>query len=369
MYRYIQKGAVILLFFILLIYALVEARTLLYPIALSMLFAFLLLPVANYLESKGFTRILTNFVVIFGSAAIIALVVYIMYSQVGFLLREAPDLKEQALANVESIAENISKRVGVSTDDFKTWIKQHISNLGDNQFFITTIFPSTTTTVMAIGLMPVYVFMILYYRDKFYKFLMMIFPDRMHDKAVNVISEVSQITIHYMRGACIVVLILCVLNSVGLMIVGVKFAILMGIISALCNFIPYFGTLIGALFPLAMAIFAGESGNEVVGVIVLFLIIQFLENNILTPNITGGAVQINPFVTIVSIIVGGMIWGIPGMFVVVPLIGMLKIVLANYEPTKPLAFLIGVRGTERHSVTMHKLKQFFAKKRYRNLNL
>src|SRR5690606_28474362 len=142
------------------------------------------------------------------------------------------------------------------------WIRQHISNLGDNQIFITTIFPSTTTTVMAIGLMPVYVFMILCYRDKIYKFLMMIFPDRMHDKSVNVISEVSQITIHYMRGACIVVLILCVLNSVGLMIVGVKFAILMGIISALCNFIPYFGTLIGALFPLAMAIFAGESGNE-----------------------------------------------------------------------------------------------------------
>lgn len=368
MYQYIQKGAVTLLFIVLLIYGLVEAKTLLYPIVMAMLFTFLLLPVANYLEKKGLTRILTNFIVIFAIASVIALVMYLMYSQVGVLLKEAPDLKDQAQANVESIAGSISKRIGVSTVEFKTWVNKHISNLGDNQFFVSTIIPSTTATIMAIGLMPVYIFLMLYYRDKFYKFLMMIFPERVHDKAVRVITEISQVTIHYMRGVFFVVLILCVLNSVGLMIVGVKFAILMGILSALCNFIPYFGTLIGALFPLAMAIFAGDSSNEVVGVVVLFIIIQFTENNILTPNITGGSVQINPFVTIISIIVGGMIWGIPGMFVVVPLVGMLKIVLANYRPTKPLAFLIGVRGTEKHSVTMHKLKRFFTLRRYRDIN-
>ncbi len=368
MYRYIQKGAVTLLFFILLIYALIQAKTLLYPIALAMLFTFLLLPVANYLERRGLTRILTNFIVIFGIAAIIAMIGYLMYSQVDVLLREMPDLKAHAQDNVESMAGSISKRIGVSTGEFKTWVNRHINNLGDNQFFVNTIIPSTTGTIMAIGLMPVYIFLMLYYRDKFYKFLMMLFPDRVHDKAVRVVTQVSQVTIHYMRGVFFVVLILCVLNSVGLLIVGVKFAILMGILSALCNFIPYFGTLIGALFPLAMAAFAGDSSSEIVGVIILFIIIQFTENNILTPNITGGSVQINPFVTIVSIIVGGMIWGIPGMFVVVPVIGMLKIVLDNYKPTKPLAFLIGVRGTEKHSVTMHKLKRFFTLKKYRDFD-
>lgn len=368
-FKYIQKATIILLFFILLIYGLIQAKTLLYPIALAMLFTFLLLPVANYLERKGLTRILTNFIVIFGIAAVIALVLFLMYSQVGALIDEMPDLKTHAQQNVESMAQSISKRIGVSTDEFKTWVNNHINNVGENQFFVNTIIPTTTTTVMAIGLMPVYIFLMLYYRDKFYKFLMMIFPERSHDKAVRVITEISHVTKHYMRGAFVVVLILCVLNSVGLLIVGVKFAVLMGIISAICNFIPYFGTLIGALFPLAMALFAGDSSNEVIGVIILFIIIQFTENNILTPNITGGNVQINPFVTIVSIIIGGMIWGIPGMFVVVPITGMLKIVLDNYEPTRPLAFLIGVRGTEKHSVTMQKLKRFFTLKKYRDFNL
>jgi predicted PurR-regulated permease PerM len=216
--------------------------------------------------------------------------------------------------------------------------------------------------------MPVYIFLMLYYRDKIYDFLMMVFPERMHEKAVKVISQISQVTKHYMRGVFFVVLILCVLNSVGLLIVGVRFAILMGILSALCNFIPYFGTLIGALFPLIMAIFTGDSPNQVVGVVILFVIIQFTENNILTPNITGGSVQVNPMVTIIGIIVGGMIWGVPGMFVVVPLIGMLKIVLENYTPTKPFAFLIGTTGTEKHSVTMQKLKRFFILRKWKNIN-
>lgn len=368
-FQYIQKAAVTLLFIVLLVYGLIEAKVLLYPMVMALLFTFLLLPVANYLESKGFTRILTNFVVIFAIAFVVASVFYLVYSQLGVLLKEVPDLRDQAQANVESIAGSISRRIGVSTDEFKTWVSDRINELGENDFFINTIFPSTTSTLMAIGLMPVYVFLMLYYRDKFYKFLLMIFPESLHEKAVRVITEISQVTIHYMRGVFFVVLILCVLNSVGLILVGVKFPILMGILSALCNFIPYFGTLIGALFPLAMAVFAGESGNEVIGVIILFVIIQFTENNILTPNITGGSVQINPFVTIISIIVGGMIWGIPGMFVVVPLIGMFKIVLANYTPTKPLAFLIGVRGTEKHSVTMQKLKRFFTLKKYNDIEI
>lgn len=366
-YQLIRKAAVILLFGILLVYTLIQAKILLYPLVLAMLFSFLLLPVANYLERKGFTRILTNFVVIFAAAAIISAVMYLMYSRIGILLQELPELKEHAHRNVDAIAEEISEKIGVTTFEFKNWVNNKISLLGDNNFFVNNIIPSTTSTLMAIGIMPVYIFLMLYYRDKFYNFLMMLFPERMKEKAVRVIGEISQVTKHYMRGVMVVVLILCFLNSAGLMIVGIRFAVLMGILSALCNFIPYFGTLIGAIFPLAMALIGGNSANDVIGVIILFIFIQFTENNILTPNITGGSVQINPMVTILSIIAGGMVWGIPGMFVIVPLMGMLKIVLDNYKATKPLSYLIGVRGTEKHSVTLRKLRTFFTLKKYRNI--
>jgi len=366
-FELIKKAAVVLFFIVLLTYALIQAKTLLYPIVLAMLFSFLLLPIANFLERKGFTRILTNFIVIFAAAAVMSALAYLLYSRIGNLISEFPDLKEHASENVESMTRAISDRVGVSTNEVRDWVNKRISTLGENNLFVNTIIPSTTSTIMAIGLMPVYIFLMLYYRDKIYMFLMMLFPREKQPGAEKVIESISQVTKHYMRGVFVVVLILCVLNSVGLMIVGIRFALLMGLISALCNFIPYFGTLIGAAFPLAMALIAGDSPNQVLGVIILFIIIQFTENNILTPNITGGAVQINPMITIISIVAGGMVWGIPGMFVVVPVMGMLKIILENYEPTKPLAFMIGTRGTEKHSVTLGKLKRFFTLKRYRDI--
>jgi predicted PurR-regulated permease PerM len=137
-------------------------------------------------------------------------------------------------------------------------------------------------------------------------------------------------------------LILIILNSIGLLIVGVKYAIMFGILSALMNIIPYFGTLIGAAIPLSYTLLSGEP-EKALGVLILFAIIQFTENNILTPNITGGSVQINPFFTILSIVLGGMVWGIPGMLVSVPLMGAIKIIFENIEPLHPYAYLIGIQ--------------------------
>lgn len=359
-YLIIYRLGVILLSIILFIYALVQARTLLYPLVLAVLFSYLLYPIGKWLERRGFHRILANFIIIIGTFIFVSSVIYIIYSQVGLLAEELPELRHQAEHNVNRITESISSTIGVSTTEFKDWINAQLNSLSENSdLLFNTIFPSTATTLMAIGLMPVYIFLLLYYRNKLVDFIMMIWPEERKASVRKVIYEISYVTKHYMGGVFTVVLILCFINSLGLLIVGVRFAILLGIISAICNFIPYFGTLIGALFPLAMAVFTGQSPGETVGVIILFLIVQFTENNILTPNITGGSVQVNPLVTIISIIAGGMVWGIPGMFVVIPLLGMLKIVLESTPSTRPIAFLLGTNGTEKHAITFRKIKGYF----------
>jgi len=144
-----------------------------------------------------------------------------------------------------------------------------------------------------------------------------------------------------------VVLILCVLNSVGLMIIGIKYAIMFGILSALMNLIPYFGTLIGGTIPLAFTLFS-DTPEKAVAIIIMYLIVGFTDHNILTPNITGGAVQINPFFTILSLIVGGIVWGIPGMLIAVPVLGVLKIVFENIAELHPYAYLMGTEGPRRY---------------------
>ena len=355
----IQRFAVVLLAIVLLVYGLVAARNLLYPIVMSTLFAFLLFPFVQFFEKRGLPRIVSTFIVVFTASAFVIGLAYILYSQIGFLVRELPALKAHAKENIAQITAPISSNIGVSPDEFRGWMNEQINIFfAEDGAFFSAIFPSTTGTLIAVALMPSYIYLFLYYRDKFYQFIIMVIPNDKQPKAAGVISQVTQVTRRYMNGVCIVVAILIILNTIGLFFIGVKFALLLGIIWGLCNFIPYFGVLIGAIFPLAMAIFTGETAREAASVFAFFLIIQFIENYILTPHITGGGVQVNPLVTIVSIIAAAWIWGIPGMFVVIPIVGIAKIVLDSNARTRPLAYLIGTNGTEEHAITMEKVRAF-----------
>jgi predicted PurR-regulated permease PerM len=171
-----------------------------------------------------------------------------------------------------------------------------------------------------------------------------------------------------MGGATVVVLILSVLNSLGLYIIGLKFAILFGVISALFNYIPYFGTWIGAFFPFMFALLTGDSPRLAIGVFLLFLIIQFTENNILTPNITGGYVRLNPFVTILALIAGAMVWGVAGMLLIIPFIASLKIIFDHFESTKPLAFILARPENDAYWRRVKKIKSLLKGKEKNNNN-
>jgi len=166
-----------------------------------------------------------------------------------------------------------------------------------------------------------------------------------------------------MSGVFIVVVILSILNTAGLSIVGIKYAATFGIISALFNFIPYFGNWIGAFFPFMFALLTGDTPNLALGVLIYYAIVQFFEHNVLTPNITGGYVKLNPLVTIIGIIIAGMVWGIIGMFIIIPFMATVKIVLDYFEPTQPYGFLIGIKDSQRGKARWKRFKKIFKRKK------
>jgi predicted PurR-regulated permease PerM len=353
----------LLLFFILLFFILIEARGFLYPLALGIFFAYLLYPIANFLEKKGLHRILANLLTIFLGLTTLAGLLIFLYSQLRVFIDDFPAMRSQAVSNLIAFENFIESKFGVATTVQHSWIRESVQNMfqagGD---FFNTFFAATTGTLVTFGLLPVYIFFLLFYRNKFKVFLLKLIPDERHDKVEIIITKISYVVNRYMSGIFIVVLILCFLNSIGLIIVGIKYAVLLGVISAIFNLIPYFGTLIGGSIPLLMALLTEDSPKYAVGVIILFIILQFTENNILTPNITGGNVNINPFITILSIIVGGMVWGIPGMFMVVPIIGIIKIICDHIESLEPYAYLLGTQGSEKHAITIKMIKNYFSRK-------
>ncbi len=356
----ITRLVILMLFFLLLYTFLVEFKNFLYPIFLGILFAYLLYPVAKFFERRSIPRIPGILLSVFLGIFIVYGTIFFIYTQLKFLLKDIPTLETQAVKNIDAFIYQLESQFGTVSEAQQSSLKKTVSEFfqssTDN---LDEILTSTAQTAFTIFIMPVYIFFLLYYRNKYRDFALMVLPEKGHQKTDEIIKEISIVVKKYMGGVFIVVLILCFVNSFGLYIVGVKYWLLLGLIAAICNFIPYFGTIIGYSFPLAMALLTGNGPGTAIGVVILFIIVQFTENNILTPNITGGQVKINPFFIILSVLIGGIIWGIPGMFIVVPLMASLKIVLEKVEALKPWAFLISDSGTEEYAMTTSKLKKFF----------
>jgi predicted PurR-regulated permease PerM len=124
------------------------------------------------------------------------------------------------------------------------------------------------------------------------------------------------------------------------LVLGMQYAILLGILGALLNIIPYLGGII------AMALFAAialvtKSPVYVLYVITLYSLIQFIDNNYIVPKIVGSKVKLNALISIVVVIAGAALWGIPGMFLSIPLTAVVKLILDRIEPWKPWGFLLG----------------------------
>ncbi|WP_020528005.1 AI-2E family transporter [Flexithrix dorotheae] len=357
----VSKLTILMLFWILLFYFLELFRNVLYPLCIAILFAFLLYPVARFFEKKlFFPRILSNIISIIFGIAVVYGAVFFIYKQLGVFINDLPAMERQAINNLVTLVTSVETLLDLNIENKEVFLIENIKeltrNLGQN---ISIFLSATTNTIFSIFILPVYIFFFLYYRNKFRDFILKLIPEKNQTIAHKTLNEVSVVTKKYMSGVFFVVFILCFVNSIGLMIVGVEHAVLLGVIAAIINFIPYFGTIIGYLFPFIFALLTGDSPNLALGVIVLFIIVQFTENNILTPNIVGGSVRINPFVIILSVLLGGYVWGIPGMFISVPLVAMIKILCDNVESLKPWSFLLGDEGTEEHALTIGKFRKFF----------
>ncbi len=352
----------LLLFLWLSLYMLSEFRNYLYPLALGILFAYLLYPLANMLEVNRVPRILANILSILVGLAVLTGITVFIYKQSQLFLVDLPSMKERAAHNINTIFIQIENFFGVEAGDFERMVKTMAMDVLNSpaKNFSSTL-GSTFSLFFSMFIMPVYVFFLLFYRNKFKQLILMLVPDEKHELAELIILDVSKVAVRYMTGMFIVVSILVVVNSLGFVIIGLHHALLLGLIAALMNFIPYYGTIIGYAFPLFFSVVVMDSPKYAVMVVIQFIIIQFSENNILTPNIVGSNVKINPFMIILGITLGGFVWGLPGMFIAVPVFAMLRVVGEHIDKLKPLAFLLGQEGAEEHAIHSKSFTGFFKK--------
>lgn len=205
---------------------------------------------------------------------------------------------------------------------------------------INELISSFTTYFVDILLIMIYVYVFLYFKSHFEQFILKLVPDRNSPKAERIMHDASSVAERYLIGKLILMFFLFIIYSVSFLIVGMKYAVFYALLAAVLSIIPYLGNIIGAAFPFTMAII--EMGIvSGVAVIAIFLVVQFIETYIFEPLIVGKNVNLNPPFSILIIVLGGAVWGISGMILAIPYLGIMQIIFSYIEPLKPLGFLIG----------------------------
>lgn len=335
------KYTIILLGLILLVYVLQLFQSILVPICFSMLFALLLLPLSEKLE-RHMPRTLATLLCLIFMVIFLAGLIWLLSAQLISFSEELKNISDKITVFVNNVQQFLFQKFAIQPTNPNELISKNLTMLRETGTrFLGSTISITTGALSVITLIPIYIFCMLYYRDHFRRFIFQCISRDTRDTFMTTMDNIQKVVASYISGLMIVIVIVAILNTIGLLIMGVPYAFFFGAFASVLTIIPYVGILIGALLPAMFILIQSGSLVNAVIVIGIFTFVQFLEGNFITPNITGSKVSINPFAAILALIIGGEIWGATGMILSIPIIAILKVIFDAYEPLKPLGYLLG----------------------------
>jgi predicted PurR-regulated permease PerM len=338
---YVKIGF-ILLSIALILMGLYLGAGLLVPLCFSFLFALLLHPLCLKLESLRLPRVLAIFICLLTIIVVLGVILYFITAQLLNFGEDLPGLQVKFNQLLNVIHEFIADTFGVAKTRQLNYIRTSASNMIQSSgAFFTSLLGYTTNTFADLSLMPVFIFFFLFYRRFFKQFLQKLFARTPNDNITEVMLKVQSVVKNYILGLLTVMVIIAALNTVGLLVLGIKYAFFFGALAALLNIIPYIGIFIGSVLPIIMALLTKDSIWYAVGVAGIFAVVQFLEGNFITPNIVGSKVSVNPLAAIIALIIGGMLWGPAGMILSIPFTAILKVIFDHVDSLEPFGFLLG----------------------------
>ena len=325
------------------------------PLAFAILLAILLLPVCSFLERHGFSRVMANLVAIFLGLGFIFSIIYFLSSQISHFVQDLPAIKKHLADHLKTVQQWASEKLDITQsqqttlmDDAASKIKTSGSALLGNTVL------TVTQSLLVMVLLPVYTFLVLYYRDMIRKFMIKVFKDEHEPKVVEVLRESRAIVQGYMIGLIIEMAIVATINSVGFLVLGIQYAIFLGVFAAILNMIPYIGMLIASVFCMLITLTSSTEITDIIGVLAILTIVQFIDNNIIMPRVVSSKVKINALITILGVLIGGALAGISGMFLSIPFIAILKVIFDRVDDMKPWGMLLGdeITGTRKSKIYM-----------------
>ena len=336
------KLACVLISILLLGYLAKIGDTILIPMILGLLFSLLLIPLSNFMERKlRFPRTLAGILSVILFFGLLAYGLFLLASQLTLLKEDFPAFKEQIMDGAGKLQSWVSQQFGIQHKEQMEFINKTASKSVDSgTLFLGTALVSLSSLFILFVFTFLYTFFLLIYRGHIVKFLL--FVNRVEDRpiVVDVVRQIQYVVKKYLIGLLIQMSLVSLLVFIALSLIGVKYSLLLALITGVFNVLPYVG-IFSSMLIIAILTFATSSFTHVVLLILALIIVHMLDSNFIVPKIVGSKVKVNSLFAMLSIIIGEMIWGISGMFLAIPILAIVKIVMDRIKELKPWGFLLG----------------------------
>jgi predicted PurR-regulated permease PerM len=336
--QYVLYGALLLYF----------GRNLFIPLSFAALISFILYPVCAWLERKGVGRLTAIMLSVVLIIVLSLLVVALLVSQLIAFTEEWPSLLAKINRSFEDISRFMIDAMGVSLDQQKNFIARMSEESGRNVLNILQgALSASAASAIVLFLVPVYAVLLLYYRHFWLRILYKLFPRERPESLREILSLTIQTYYNFIKGMAGVYLVVGLLNSLGLWLLGIPHAFLFGFIASILTFIPYVGIIAGSLLPISMAWITYDSLWYPVGIVAIFSFVQYLEANVIFPLAVSSRLNVNTLIMLVAIFVGALVWGMAGMILFVPFVGIAKLIADHNPRWKTLSMILGMEKLEK----------------------
>jgi predicted PurR-regulated permease PerM len=352
------KRSIELIGLVVLGMVMVAGQQIIMPLLTAFFMSIVLLPVYRFLVRKKMPKTVAIFLSLLLMIIVTSAIMFFVIMQTKPVLNDFPIIKQNIAKHINELSTWFSKKTHISTTQQSQFINDQSQKLFDfASGFLGGAAGSVGSVLIFFGLLPIYTFFILFYKDILVQFVYMWFPSANHNKIKDTLLETESVIKSYIIGLAIQITYITVLLGGGLLIIGIPHGLLIGIIFAILNLIPYIGALFGNIIGVLLTLSSSPDLSDVITVLVVIAVVQFVDNNILMPRIVGSKVRINALACLIGVFVGGALAGIPGMFLSLPLLAVIKVVFDRTEQFKQWGVLLGDKIPEKKSFIKRKQKQ------------
>lgn len=337
------RFALVLVMLISLGYLVIVGKQLISPLIFGLLFAILLLPLANFFERKcRLGRSAAAGISVILLLAFLFIVLYLLGAQFTKLYADFPLFQKQILLSVGELETWTKTTFHIDLTEKVSSLSSSMSKfLGAGATALGTIVLSLSSILIFLVFIMLYTFFLLCYRRLLMKFLIDIFREENSAAIAEITSQIQMVIRKYIIGLLLETGIVVGACCVAFSLLGIKYAVLLGLLTGILNIIPYIGIFTALLISTLITFATGAALSKVLLVVIVVVVMHLIDSNILLPIVVGSKVRINALITVVAVILGEMMWGIQGMFLAIPVVAMAKIIFDRVESLKPWGMLLG----------------------------